>query len=128
MSPVAVLLEATFIRYGIAWFLAAGFIFGFTFLIGARAGAVAAYRFKRTFGWVFLGVAALLAGWGYTSGQMVRFTGAWGLGSLFEMVLLGFGWVGTMWFMATSYVNSKMLDIVREQERSLSADAVREDG
>ena len=128
MSPTAVLLEATFIQYGIAWFLAAGFIFGFTFLIGARAGAVPAYRFKRVFGWVFLTVAVLLAAWGYTSGQMARFTGAWGLGSLFEMVLLGFAWVGTMWFMATSYVNSKMLDIVRDQERDHSAESVREDG
>ena len=118
MSPTAALLDASFIRYGAAWFITAGFVFGLTFLVGARVGTIAAYRFKRVFSWVFQAVALLIAAYGYLSGQMGVFVDAWGLSSLLEMVLMGGIWVGIMWFMSNVYVNGKMLDIVRDQERT----------
>ena len=109
MSASGMLVTMRFIQWGIIWFLAVGLLFGLTFFIGWRRGGVPAYRYKRSLGWVFLAGASALAAWGYLTGEMNAFLTGWGVGSLLDMVGLGFAWVGTMWFMATSYSNSRML-------------------
>lgn len=109
MSASGMLVTMRFIQWGVVWFLSVGLLFGLTFLIGWRRGGVPAYRYKRALGWVFLAGALGLAAYGYVTGEMDAFLSGWGVGSLIDMVGLGFAWVGTMWFMATSYSNSRML-------------------
>ena len=124
MSASGVLVTQLFIQIGIGWFLSVGFLFGLTFLIGWRRGGVPAYRYKRALGWIFLVGAVAIAGYGYLSGEMASFLNGWGFASLVDMVALGLAWVGTMWFMATSYSNSRMLSD-HEARFATLADEVR---
>ena len=109
MNGSGTLVTQLFIQAGFVWFLLCGLLFGITFFIGWKRGGVPAYRFKRAWTWIWLAGTAAIAAYGYLSGEMGEFIGGWGLGAMFDIVGLGLGWVGTMWWMATSYSNSRMI-------------------
>lgn len=120
------LVTQLFIQLGFVWFLLCGLLYGLTFLIGWKRGGVAAYRFKRNFSYVWLIGSLVLAAYGYFSGEMAAFVRGWGWGAMLDVVMLGLGWVGTMWWMATSYSNSRMLSDNESRLREL-ADQMGED-
>ena len=126
MNGSGTLVTQLFIQAGFVWFMLCGLLFGLTFFIGWKRGGVPAYRYKRNLTWVWLAVTAVIAAYGYFSGEMRQFTNGWGTWALFDMVGLGMGWVGTMWWMATSYSNSRMLSD-NEARFAALADEVRED-
>lgn len=126
MNGSGTLVTQLFIQAGFVWFIASGLLFGLTFFIGWKRGGVAAYRFKRAFTYVWLAGSLALAAYGYLSGEMAQFVSGWGLGALLDVVMLGVAWVGIMWWMATSYSNSRMLSD-HEQRFEQLADQVRSD-
>lgn len=106
-----------FLQLGVVWFLAMGFVYCGTYIVGAIKTGRAARAFHRYISIIFLSGAALIAGQGLISGELQALIVAYGLATLFEMLLLGFGWVALMWFLSAAYANEKAW----KEERVLEA-------
>lgn len=107
----------TFVPVGFAIVTAASVAFGCVYFVGASKGGAAAMRYTRVVAIAFAaGIVADLV-FGVATGHLARFLEWYGSGPLFEMAILAFMWVATMWLMASSYSRGKS----REDEGSVRA-------
>ncbi len=98
----------TFVPVGFVITMAASVGFGLVYVVGARRGKAAAMRYNSVVAYSFLGLAALDLAWAAASGQLAGFLRAYGPGPLTEMIVLALMCVGSLWFMAVAYANSKV--------------------
>jgi hypothetical protein len=102
------LTQYLFLQMGVVWVLGVSLLYGGAMVVGARAGGRAAAKYTKVLtGVFFVGIVAI-AGHGYFSGELARFWALFGAMTLFELLLLGAGCVWLMWYMATSYANSRI--------------------
>ena len=74
---------------------------------GAKRDARAVARYVRAVSLGFLAASVVDLGLAIATGQLGRFVAAFGWAPLMEMIVLAIMCVGSMWFMAVAYANSK---------------------
>lgn len=99
--------QFTFVPAGFAIVMATSVALGLVYAVGAKWGKEPARRYTNLVAGTFIALAVadlLLAA---LSGSLERFLIAYGWGPLVEMIVLAMLCVGSLWFMAVSYVTSK---------------------
>lgn len=99
--------QFTFVPVGFVIVMATSVALGLVYAVGATRGPEAARRYTNVVAALFVALAAADLVWAAVSGDFVSFLVAYGWGPLVEMWVLALLCVGSLWFMAVSYVNSK---------------------
>jgi uncharacterized membrane protein len=98
-----------FLKLGLVWVLGVSLLgFSGAFVVGWRRGGRAAERYTKVTLAVFLTVLLLIAIYALLSTELTRFLGTFGPAPLLEMLIMAFGCVFIMWFMATQYSRSRI--------------------
>lgn len=97
----------TFIPVGFVVTMVAFLALCCVYLYGMNRGGRAVARYVSVVGAGFVAASAIDLIVAVFNGQLARFTAVFGLAPLFEMAVLAVMCVGSMWFMAVSYANSK---------------------
>lgn len=104
----------TFVPVGFVITMIAFLAMCLVYAVGASRGKRGAASWLRFWSFAFVAAAAADVIYGVATGQVEDFLRLYGATPLAEMVLLAVMCVGSMWFMAVSYVNSKKDDVGAE--------------
>jgi hypothetical protein len=96
-----------FLPIGFVIVMAASIAFGLVYVVGASKGRAAALRYTSVVAAAFLAASVADLLWAGLSGQLAMFLDRYGWTPLIEMAVLALMCVGSLWFMAVSYANSK---------------------
>jgi len=110
----------TFLPVAVVVVLAAFVALCVIYLVGASSGGAAAARLYRWTMRLFWVAMALDVAWAVASGQLTAFVRRFGWTPLFELSVLAFLCLGSMGFMASRYVASKVAaDETRPREEGI---------
>lgn len=98
----------TFIPVGFLIVMATFIALALVYAVGASNGARAAARYVNLTMLIFLGAVALDLLFAVFTGRLTLFINTLGWVPLIEMTVLAALCIGSMWFMAVSYVTSKL--------------------
>jgi len=98
----------TFVPVGFLIVMSAFVALALVYAVGASNGARAAAKYVNVTMMIFLGAVVLDVLVASLTGQLPRFVRTLGWTPLLEMTVLAAMCVGSMWFMAVSYVTSKL--------------------
>lgn len=99
--------QFTFVPIGFVLVMTVGIALGLVYAVGARHGARGAERYTNAWSLVLLMGVALDIAYAVVRGEWQGFLRAYGWAPLFEMSVLAFLFLGSMLFMARSYVAGK---------------------
>lgn len=97
----------TFVPAGFAIVMGTSIAYALVYFVGAEKGKAAATRYVSAVNYALVGLSVANLAFGALTGDLGLFVGSYGPGPLFEMAVLGVMCVGSLWFMARAYVNSK---------------------
>lgn len=97
----------TFVPVGFVITMVAFIALCLVYAYGARRDARAVARYVNSVSMAFVAASAVDLGVALGTGQFGRFLTAFGWAPLTEMLVLAVMCVGSMWFMAVAYANSK---------------------
>lgn len=100
----------TFIPVGFVMVMCAFLALCLVYVVGAVRGTEAARRYVNVVAALFVAGSVLDLMVAVLTGQMAAFLRAFGISPLIELAVLSVMCVGSMWFMAVSYVTSKARD------------------
>ena len=102
------LARYTFIQMGFVWFNLVALAYVAVYMIGPAKGGAAAQKFHRFLTLTFALVDAAIVVFALVSGQWALFMREYGLSTLLELLMFGFGWVGFMLMLSHSYVRNRL--------------------
>lgn len=97
----------TFVPVGFAITMVTFIALCLVYAYGAKRDRRAVARYVNAVSLGFVAASIVDVGLGVATGQFGRFLNAFGWAPLMEMVVLAVMCVGSMWFMAVAYTNSK---------------------
>lgn len=97
-----------FVQLGFIWFNIAALAYVGVYLIGPMKGGKAAQAYHRGLTLAFVAVDAAIVAYALATGQWGLFMYEFGLSTLLELLMFGFGWVIFMLMLSYSYVRNRL--------------------
>lgn len=102
------LARYTFVQIGFVWFNLVALAFVAVYMIGPSKGGAAAQKYHRFLIFAFVLVDVAIVVYANVSGQWALFMREFGMSTLLELLMFGFGWVIFMLMLSYSYVRNRL--------------------
>lgn len=102
------LARYTFVQIGFVWFNIVALAYVAVYMIGPAKGGKAAQKYHRGLTLAFVLVDAALVAYAMATGQWALFMREYGMSTLLELLMFGFGWVVFMLMLSYSYVRNRL--------------------